>query len=211
MLLGREFPKDLSEEDIRYLFYLGLIELKNGQIDIANGIYREVIPRALIYSTQLLIRYNLSWYMADDGSLNIRTMLKSFQKFFRKHFIHWVKRFSYAEAGAPLLLQAFLQRILDGGGRIERSYGLGRGYITLLLYWPYKRKTQKTIIDIWYLKGSLKDTIKKGVEELAKNLAANKILNGHLVLFDNKRDEFWEQKVSTTKIGKDSHIDIWKI
>jgi hypothetical protein len=36
-----------------------------------------------------------------------------------------------------LLLQAFLQRIVNGGGRIEREYGLGRGRTDLLLRWPY--------------------------------------------------------------------------
>jgi len=37
-----------------------------------------------------------------------------------------VERFNYKEAGPQLLLQAFLQRIINGGGRIEREYGPGR-------------------------------------------------------------------------------------
>lgn len=40
------------------------------------------------------------------------------------------------EAGPQLLLQAFLQRIVNGGGRIEREYGLGRMRTDLLILWP---------------------------------------------------------------------------
>ena len=35
-----------------------------------------------------------------------------------------------------LLLQAFLQRVVNSGGRIEREYGLGRGRTDLLIVWP---------------------------------------------------------------------------
>ncbi len=41
-----------------------------------------------------------------------------------------------AEAGPQLLLQAFLQRGVNSGGRIEREYGLGRGRTDLLIVWP---------------------------------------------------------------------------
>ena len=47
-------------------------------------------------------------------------LLAAFQAFFREHSEHWVERFDYREAGPQLLLQAFLRRIVNGGGRIER-------------------------------------------------------------------------------------------
>ena len=53
-------------------------------------------------------------------------LLAAFQTFFREHPEHWVERFDYRKAGPQLLLQAFLQRIVNGGGPIEREYGLGR-------------------------------------------------------------------------------------
>ena len=51
----------------------------------------------------------------------------AFQAFFREHSEHWLGRFDYAEADPQLPLQAFLQRAANGGGRIEREYGLGTG------------------------------------------------------------------------------------
>ena len=56
--------------------------------------------------------------------------------FFREHSEHWLEHFQYKEAGPQLLLQAFLQRILNSGGRIELEYGLGRMRADLLLLWP---------------------------------------------------------------------------
>ena len=51
------------------------------------------------------------------------------------------ERFSYKEAGPQLLLQAFLQRIINGGGRIEREYGLGKKRTDLLIIWPYQQES----------------------------------------------------------------------
>lgn len=53
--------------------------------------------------------------------------LECFQDLFRPLSEHWLKRFKYYEAWPQLLLQAYLQRVVNSGGRIEREYGLGRG------------------------------------------------------------------------------------
>ena len=46
-----------------------------------------------------------------------------------------MERFAYREAGPQLLLQAFLQRIVNAGGRIEREYGQGRRRVDLMIVW----------------------------------------------------------------------------
>src|SRR6056297_1428257 len=50
-------------------------------------------------------------------------LLTNFQQFFREHSESWLSRFKYEEAGPQLLLQAFLQRIVNGGGLIDRELG----------------------------------------------------------------------------------------
>ncbi|MBK8656816.1 MAG: hypothetical protein IPN20_23565 [Haliscomenobacter sp.] len=47
-------------------------------------------------------------------------LLNAFVDFYRWHSESWLERFQYKEAGHQLLLMA-LQRILNGGGRIERE------------------------------------------------------------------------------------------
>ena len=41
------------------------------------------------------------------------------------------------------MLQAFLQRIVNSGGRVEREYGLGRMRTDLLVVWRVKAESQK--------------------------------------------------------------------
>lgn len=53
-----------------------------------------------------------------------------------KPLIIFLQRYAYQEAGPQLPLQAFLQRIINGGGRISREYGPGRGRTDLFLQWP---------------------------------------------------------------------------
>jgi hypothetical protein len=70
-----------------------------------------------------------------------------FQEFFRKHFENWVDGFDYREAGPQLLLQAFLQRIVNSGGRVEREYGLGLQRTDLLVIWPFKSGCREVVLE----------------------------------------------------------------
>ncbi|MBK8043593.1 MAG: hypothetical protein IPK21_13620 [Haliscomenobacter sp.] len=56
-------------------------------------------------------------------------------EFYRWHSESWLERFQYKEAGHQLLLMAFLQRILNGGGRIEREMAIGNGRTDLAVFW----------------------------------------------------------------------------
>ena len=60
--------------------------------------------------------------------------MTAFRTFFGEHSGRWLERFSeYPEAGPQLILQSYLHRVVNGGGRIEREYGLGRGPTDLLV------------------------------------------------------------------------------
>ena len=104
---------------------------------MANPIYAEVVPRELGYILQSSLDQNPAWYVDDDGGLNMDRLLTAFGTFFGEHSGRWLGRFGeYPEAGPQLILQAYLQRVVNGGGRIEREYGLGRGRTDLLVLWP---------------------------------------------------------------------------
>ncbi|HKL20654.1 MAG TPA: hypothetical protein VJ904_02545, partial [Tichowtungia sp.] len=69
-----------------------------------------------------------------DGSIDMRRLLVEFQHFWRENSEIWQERFEYREAAPHLILMAFLQRVLNGGGRIDREYSSGRGRIDLCLH-----------------------------------------------------------------------------
>ena len=47
-------------------------------------------------------------------------LLDAFTKFYQRNAESWIDRYQYKEAGHQLMLMAFLQRVINGGGRIER-------------------------------------------------------------------------------------------
>lgn len=195
ILSGEGDPTLIPTDDIDYVRDLGLIKANAPQLEIANPIYQEVIPRELTYSTQLTIAHEQSWYLTPDGQLAMDKLLTAFQQFFREHSEHWVERFQYKEAGPQLLLQAFLQRILNGGGMIQREYGLGRGRTDLLISWRTPTAgVQRIVIETKVLRGSRQQTIAKGVEQIGGYMERANTQEGHLILFDNT-ERAWSEKI----------------
>ena len=210
LLSGAEAADSIAPDDLQYVRDLGLVT-RNGPVAIANPIYREVIPRDLTYTTQeMSIHHDPAWYAGDDGALRVGDLLASFQAFFREHSEHWVERFQYKEAGPQLLLQAFLQRIVNGGGRIEREYGLGRMRTDLLLLWPLRgthaqasapapagegRVTQKVVIECKVLHRGLDRTLREGLAQTRAYMDRSGAAEGHLVVFDRTEGRTWDEKI----------------
>ena len=178
--------------DVDYVRDLGLIAPGNG-IRMANPIYAEVVPRELTAMAQERLQVEASWYVDAAGRLDMPKLLTAFATFFGEHAEYWMRRFDYREAGPQLLLQAYLQRIVNGGGRIEREYGLGRGATDLLVLWP--RETgqpsdlwERFVIECKVLRDSdrksLEGTIERGIEQTFGYMAQCRAKEGHLVVFD---------------------------
>ena len=195
LLAGVSSPSLIPTDDIQYVRDLGLIRTEEGQLTIANRIYQEVIPRELTYSTQLTISHQPAWYIRLDGRLDMDKLLSAFQGFFREHSEHWVERFDYKEAGPQLLLQAFLQRIVNAGGRVEREYGLGRRRTDLLVIWPYDGAVQRVVLELKLRYGSLARTIEEGLAQTWAYMDRCGAEASHLVIFDRDLDKSWDEKI----------------
>ncbi len=209
ILLGLDDPETLSIDDVGYVRDLGLIKTE-GNLRIANRLYQEVIPRELTYTTQVTISHHTQWYVHADGSLDMTKLLTAFQDFFRKHSESWVDRFQYKEAGPHLLMQAFLARILNGGGRIEREYGLGRKRTDLFVVWPYSGGVQDIVIELKIRYGDLGKTIQAGLEQTWQYMDICGTDEGHLVIFDRSRSTRWEEKIFCRQEQYQGHpITVW--
>ena len=119
-ILSGQTGHEASLRDIEYARDLGLIA-PDAPTRIANPIYAEVIPRELASVLQERLTEQTAWYVDADGGLDVEKLMASFQAFFREHSEHWAGRFAYAEAGPQLILQGFLHRVVNGGGRLERG------------------------------------------------------------------------------------------
>ena len=194
ILAGLDAAERVPNDDVEYAADLGLVKVKP-QLAIANRIYREVIPRSLTYTTQLRIIHDSSWYIGAGGRLDMNKLLTAFQEYFRKNFESWVGGFDYAEAGPQLLLQAFLQRIVNGGGRVEREYGLGRNRTDLLVIWPHEKGTQEAVIEMKLRYGTMETVIEKGLEQTRGYMDKCGTDEGYLLVFDRAPGKTWEEKI----------------
>jgi len=139
LMAGTADPLIAEGEGFRLCLDLGLVTKEKGVPSVANPIYREVLARHLTYSPQLAIPEPEWQWEKPDGSLDMDALLKEFQKFWRRNSELWEQRMNYTEAFPHLLLMAFLQRVLNGGGRIDREYAAGRGRMDLVV--EYNGKT----------------------------------------------------------------------
>ena len=186
-----------SEEDLAYVRDLGLVAQDvGGRPRIANPIYAEVVPRHLNYAVQAGLPQDTAWYVDRAGNLDVVGLIAAFQAFFREHSEHWVQRFErYQEAGPQLLLQAHLQRVVNGGGRIEREYALGRGRTDLLIVWPRGARERRWVVECKLRHGDLERTIAEGLEQTRGYLDRCGAEAGHLIVFDRSTERSWEEKI----------------
>ena len=202
-----------STEDVAYVCDLGLVaQDTDGTPHIANPIYAEVVPRHLNYAVQAGLPQRMAWYVGTDGGLDVAGLIAAFQTFFREHSEHWVQRFErYHEAGPQLLLQAHLQRIVNGGGRIEREYALGSGRTDLLIVWPQGRRERRWVVECKVRRGELERTIAEGLEQTRAYMDRCGAEAGHLIVFDRSPERSWEEKIFRRDAppGTGAPVTVW--
>ena len=201
-----------SDEDLSYVRDLGLVaQADGGPPRIANPIYAEVVPRHLNYAVQETLPQRMVWYVDADGVLDVEGLIAAFQEFFREHSEHWVQRFEqYHEAGPQLLLQAHLQRIVNGGGRIEREYALGRGRTDLLIVWPQGGRERRFVVECKVLRKGLERTIDEGIEQTRRYVDRCGAEAGHLIVFDRTPDRTWAEKIfRRAPAGAGAPVTVW--
>ncbi|MEW6365136.1 MAG: ATP-binding protein [Acidobacteriota bacterium] len=198
MLRGGDFDRPPTADDLEYVIDLGLVRRGPAGPVISNPIYREVIPRELTQIVQSNIESIVTplWYVSPDGRLDMMKLMAGFQEFFRENSEAWLERFDYKEAVPQLLLQAYLQRVVNSAGRIGREYGLGRGRADLLVMWRHPGGVQKAVVELKILRKSLERTIVEGLRQTAEYMDRCGVsIDGHLVIFDRDPAKSWDAKV----------------
>ena len=206
---------DIPPDDIQYVTDLGLIT-QRPTIQISNRIYQESIPRELSWSKQMMITHQQEWYLTPERRLDIPKLLEAFQQFFREQSKSWVEQFHYKEAGPQLLLQAFLQRIVNGGGRITREYGLGRKRTDLYIEWPideqagFHGEMQRIVLELKILHASLDKTLEIGLPQTAEYADYCGADEAHLLIFDRHSEITWEEKIWCRNVQQGTrNIIVW--
>ncbi|MCY4186864.1 MAG: hypothetical protein OXD30_00075, partial [Bryobacterales bacterium] len=194
---------DYSLRDLEYVRDLGLVAAK-GEVRIANPIYAEVVPRELTAALQsgLAPQVQPEWYVQADGSLDVDGLLSAFQGYFREHAESWVQRYGHAEAGPQLVLHAYLQRVVNSGGRIGREYAVGRGRTDLLIEWRQigpdgQVRPRKYVIECKVRRENVgwESLLREGRKQTAKYMDRCGAEAGHLVIFDLRPGRSWDERL----------------
>ena len=191
-----------TDRDVAYARDLGLVA-RDAPLRVANPIYAEVLPRELAWVAQETLDLSPPRYVRADGSLDAELLMAEFQSFFRRHSEHWRNRFAYEEAWPQLLLQAYLQRVVNGGGRIEREYALGSGRVDLLIVWPLPDRVQEFVLECKVVRehDSLESVVAEGVEQTARYVDRCEAEAGHLIVIDRRENRSWEQRIYRMRRG----------
>ena len=123
----------VSREEVRSAIELGLAKSVNGSLELANAIYREVVPRALGSLVEASMGSIAPTWLRADGRLDEDRLLMSFLDFWRQHGEPLMRSAPYHEVAPHLVLMAYLHRVVNGGGRIHREFAAGSGRIDLWL------------------------------------------------------------------------------
>ncbi|MGB3420301.1 MAG: ATP-binding protein [Dolichospermum sp.] len=194
ILAGQTLPDTLAD-DRQYLIDLGLLRRDPmGGLVISNPIYREVIPRVLVQGTQDSLPLISPSWLTPKGELNPDALLIAFLKFWRQHGEPLLSSAAYHEIAPHIVLMAFLHRVVNGGGILEREYAIGSDRMDLCL--RYKDVTLGIELKVWREKK--RDPQTDGIEQLESYLGRLGLDFGWLFVFDRRKNALpMEERLST--------------
>ncbi len=176
---------DIPEDDRRFVLDLGLVRRSlMGGLEMANPIYKEVLPRALASNTHDSLPSIQPTWLTTAGELDIDALLEAFLDFWRQHGQPLLKSVSYHEIAPHIVLMAFLHRVANGGGRLEREYAIGTRRMDLCL--RYKSVTVGMELKVW--RDGDKDPVDKALIQIDRYLAGLGLDRGWLVIFDQRSE-----------------------
>jgi len=196
---------DNLNDAVSYARDLGLIAPRP-PVRFANPIYQEIIPRVLSLGFQEMLPQDIvqqQWYIKENR-LDMDALLAAFQKFYRRHSESWLGKYSFRETGRQLLLMAFLQRIINAGGRIEREMAAGNGRCDLWV--EYGGEEHILELKLYHDQFTRED----GLEQISRYMDQMGLKIGHLIIFETRSGISWEERISREEIVSDGKkIILW--
>lgn len=187
IVAGETLSPDVLDDDVRFARDLGLVVTTPQGLAIANPIYREVIPRALTSLLEQTLPLPRLSYIASDGRLRFDLLLDDFRAFWCENAEPYLAQAPYSEAAAQLVFMAFLQKVVNGGGFIDREYAVGSGRIDLCIRWPYREGVERWAVELKVWRDGRSDPLPHGLKQLGSYLDRLGLDRGTLIIFDGRK------------------------
>ncbi|MGI5269848.1 ATP-binding protein [Nonomuraea sp. CA-218870] len=178
------------DDDVSYVHDLGLIR-GTRDLEIANPIYREVLLRVLGDRTERFVKADPRSFVLSDGRFDLERLLREFVVFWREHGEVLIRQEGYHEAACQIILMAFLHRLVNGGGQLDREYAAGTKRLDVLVRWPYTgpdgvRLVQREAMELKVWRAGKDDPLSEGLAQLDEYLDRLSLTTGVLVIFDRR-------------------------
>ena len=182
-LLAGTVPTDVPPDDIQFVLDLGLVRLdSHAGLVIANPIYAAIILRSLATTTRAFLPTISPVWITAEGQLDPERLCAAFLTFWRQHGQPLLGTTAYHEIAPHLVLMAFLDRVANGGGRVERELAVGRGRLDLRL--EYGNVVLPIEVKVW--RDGTADPLRDGIAQLDGYLQGLGQATGWLVIFDQR-------------------------
>ena len=204
VIVGGESPVSIDDDDYRFVTDLGLLKDDGrGGLVPANPMYSEIIGRYLTRDTQNRMKASvpdIPW--ATPDGLDMPGLMAAFQAFWRENSEADRHVHDYREATPHLVLMAFLQRVVNGGGRIEREMALGSGRLDLCVEF----RGHRYAVEVKTAKNFKEE---KSYAQLAAYLDRLGLAEGWMPVFDPDKTRPWKERLFHRDVefdGKVLHI-----
>ena len=195
----------MNDDDYRYVLDLGILrENENRVLVPGNPMYAEIILRYLSNDEQahFYSKYEKPFWLNSDGSLNMPALMAEFQRFWRENSGADREVYGYKEATPHLVMMGYLQRVVNGGGRIAREMALGSKRLDLCVEFGKFRYAVE-------LKMRRNFSPTESPAQLAGYLDHLGLPEGWMVVFDDDGSKSWDEKIFTRDVdfnGKTIHV-----
>jgi hypothetical protein len=204
LISGQGLTVSRNSEDFRYVIDLGLLredEIK--RVVPANPMYSEIIGRYLTRDEQdeMLSQIPETPWVKDDG-LDMPGLMAAFQQFWRENSGADRDIMGYRESVPHLVLMAFLQRVTNGGGRINREMALGTGRLDLCVEFRGARYAIE-------VKTSANFQGEKSYALCTKYLDSLGLSEAWMPIFEKSAEKTWDEKIYARDVsigGKTIHL-----
>jgi hypothetical protein len=126
----------------------------------------------------------LSLALLLRGKMDSAKLLEAFLSFWKQHGEPLLKSTPYHEIAPHLVLMAFLHRVVNAGGTIEREYAIGMRRMDVCV--RYGDVTLAMELKTWRDTDKKADPLYEGLEQLDSYLAGLGVETGWLVIFDQR-------------------------
>ncbi|RKZ37671.1 MAG: hypothetical protein DRQ41_12990 [Gammaproteobacteria bacterium] len=205
-----QMPFTIDNPDIAWLFANGVVDNRDGYVDILVPLYAKRLINAFRPLINGETKYyinspheTVNQYLTSDNQLNINALLEKYRAYVRRRGFRAFDTEHLKEAACHYSLDGFISffiQCLGGQTFIEVPTGRGRADI-LILYQNHKYVVEtKRFVN--------NDYFKQGKGQLVEYLKSEDISQGYYVVFSNLHTDKDELFVSETIQGKQIHTHI---